>query len=932
MTYVLVMVLTALIVWPLLQRRFSKLCEALQQRVDTLESALATARAGSFRLSADRQSLELAAATAQLLGLPRSTSTLRVQAWLDMVDETQRLQVGQIIAAGFRDTKLIEFECRIVRPDGESRWLRCHADRQRDRLDREAIFGMALDITALKEFELEQMAKHERLRDAAIAGDITIWELDVATGTYTNDLTRSPERSSWLKETRPGSSMAYVDSKAMSGAWHAEDLPKVAAAMKRTIKEQVLYKVEGRFTGMDGTLQWRMVYGRPIADSQGRTVKVRGFSQNVTARKQAEVLLQETEARLERAIRGMNDGLWELELTNSNLWLAPRCYEMLGFSAQELPATVRAIGALLPAQELQTLRDALDAHLERSANLDVEIQALVKSGGLRWFRVRAMCERDASNLPVRLAGSIQDITEKKQFQRALMQATEEAAAANQAKSEFLANMSHEIRTPMNGVIGMTDLILDTKLTTMQREYADAVRDSAGALLVIINDILDFSKVEAGKLDLEHIHLDLHDLVNDVSRMLNIQAATKGVKVTTRLDPQLPEAFQGDPGRLRQILVNLGGNAVKFTEAGEVGIEVQLVSRLDQQAQLRFEVRDTGIGIPQQRLAQLFKPFMQVDASTTRKFGGTGLGLSISRRLVELMGGEMGVESTLGTGSRFWFTVRLAVSEVQWHATTTLPPQQLAARARQQLILVAEDNLVNQKVALATLAKLGYAAEVVSNGADAITQWRTGRFDLILMDCQMPQLDGYQATREIRRQEPAGQRIPILALTAHAMKGAEQECAEAGMDGHLTKPLDRKVLRATLVRFLSGLVDHPMSPNFVPGGAHMNPSPVDLQALRTLVEGDPQFERELIGDYIATGSSTLQQILSAIAINDLPTLAEAAHSLKGASASMHATISSSLASRVEQAAKTGAVQELPGLVAELQVEVARAIEYLKQVHR
>jgi PAS domain S-box-containing protein len=859
-------------------------------------------------------------------------TSLRLQQWLQMVDAEQRGKVSEILAAGFKNTKVIEFECRIVQPDGRARWLRCHADRQRDAADREIIFGIALDITALKEFELELSARHERLRHAALAGEISIWELDVATGAYINDLTRSPGRNSWMKETRPGSATVIVDSKAMSGAWHAEDLPKVAAAMRRTIKEKVTYEVEARFTDAEGKQQWRRAMGHPIVDESGRTIKVRGFSHNVTARKQAEMQLQATEARLERAIRGMNDGLWELELTSSGLWLAPRCHAMLGFTPEELPTTIEALGALLPSQDLQSLKDALDAHLERSANFDVEVQALVKSGELRWFRLRAMCERDASNLPIRLAGSIQDITERKQFQRALVQATEAAATANQAKSEFLANMSHEIRTPMNGVIGMTELMLDTPLTHMQREYAQTIRDSGAALLVIINDILDFSKVEAGKLELEHIPFDMHELVSDVAKVVSIPADGKGVAVSAHVDARLTDALQGDPGRLRQILVNLGGNAVKFTEAGQVSIDVQLMERREQQVVLRVAVRDTGIGIPQQRLAQLFKPFMQVDASTTRKFGGTGLGLSITRRLVELMGGEMGVESALGKGSIFWFTLRLLIAETQWHATTTLPPPQLNPRARRHLILVAEDNVVNQKVALATLSKLGYAAEVVGSGIDAVTQWRSGRFDLILMDCQMPQLDGYQATREIRRLEANGQHIPILALTAHAMKGAETECADAGMDGHLTKPLDRKELHTTLTRFLSGTAEPSTSLTEPPGVAEMNPPPVDLQSLRILVDGDPTFERELIGDYIATGSSSLQQILQAIDRNDLPAAAQAAHSLKGASASMHATLSSSLACRVEQAAKTGAARELPSLVAELQVEIARAIEFLQQANR
>jgi PAS domain S-box-containing protein len=359
MTYLFVIALTAVTVWLVLQRRFSQSTAALRQRLENLESALGTASAGEFRLSADWQSLEFSSATAALLGLSRAVTRLRLQQWLEMVDAEQRGQVGEILAAGFKNTKVIEFECRIVQPDGRARWLRCHVDRQRDAADREIIFGIALDITALKEFELELSARHERLRHAALAGEISIWELDVASGSYINDLTRSPGRNSWMKETRPGSATVIVDSKAMSGAWHAEDLPKVASAMRRTIKDKVTYEVEARLTDADGKQQWRRAIGHPIVDESGRTFKVRGFSHNVTARKQAEMQLQATEARLERAIRGMNDGLWELELTSSSLWLAPRCHAMLGFTPEELPATIEALGALLPAQDLQSLKDAL---------------------------------------------------------------------------------------------------------------------------------------------------------------------------------------------------------------------------------------------------------------------------------------------------------------------------------------------------------------------------------------------------------------------------------------------------------------------------------------------------------------------------------------------------------------------------------------------
>jgi len=495
---------------------------------------------------------------------------------------------------------------------------------------------------------------------------------------------------------------------------------------------------------------------------------------------------------------------------------------------------------------------------------------------------------------------------------------------------------------------MTGLLLETKLDSMQRDYAETIRDSGKALLTVINDILDFSKIEAGKLDLEQLEMDLRDTVEDVARLLALNAHAKGLEVTIHLDPKLPDLVKGDAGRIRQILLNLGGNAVKFTGQGEVSLEVMVLESGDRDTLIRCEVRDTGVGIPADRVHALFTPFMQVDSSTTRKFGGTGLGLSIVRRLVELMGGETGVTSALGVGSTFWFTARLAnasgakqplyppltpikgqrvlvvddnttnrkvlmgqlllcgaepvsassanealallrqaqaagrpyevalldhqmpgidgaelgrtiVNDEALHATRLVLLTSSGQRGDGQLfadigfagyllkpvtqrdltdalmlilgkkaedwlsqtqpiitrhalrvqrarhrnrILLAEDNAVNQKVATRMLEKLDFRVDVVSDGRAAVVAWQEGRHDLILMDCQMPELDGYEATREIRRLENGERRIPIIALTAHAMKGADQECLAAGMDAYLSKPIDRDDLAATLARFLS----------------------------------------------------------------------------------------------------------------------------------
>jgi PAS domain S-box-containing protein len=548
--------------------------------------------------------------------------------------------------------------------------------------------------------------------------------------------------------------------------------------------------------------------------------------------------------------------------------------------------------------------------------------------------------RDNDGTIIAAIETLRDITDRKQMEEDLRRAKEAAEESNRLKSDFLANMSHEIRTPLNGVIGMTELLADTELSRNQQEYVQTVKSSAKSLMTIINDILDFSKIEARRLDLEQVPFSLRDSMGDIMQTLAFRASEKGLELAYHFLPDVPDMVVGDPGRLRQVVVNLVGNAVKFTERGEIVVSVNMEQNREDESLVHFVVTDTGIGIQTEQQTRIFEAFTQADASTTRKYGGTGLGLSISARLIELMGGRIWVESSEGKGSAFHFTVQFGLQKGPVVRQIPKKPEHLQA-PRQTLrevggplrILLVEDNSVNQKIAVSMLAKRGHAVIVAENGKEALAalEERNDKpFDLILMDVQMPVIGGLKATMLIREQEKgtAGH-IPIIALTAHAMKGDRELCLKAGMDGYVTKPLRIENLLTVMKSVISAKpVTYDVATRKQQTREENNNAFDQKQAL-VCVDGDLELLREVVAIFWEECPHLLAGIDDAIISGDAVALERTAHRLKGSVGNFGARKVYDLALKLETMGKTGDLANADKASAELREALERLREPLDE---
>jgi PAS domain S-box-containing protein len=841
--------------------------------------------------------------------------------------------------------------------------------------------------------------------------------------------------------------------------------------------QPIIGKVE-KETWTDGKVSWCLTTKMPLRNAAGELIGTFGISKDITALKAAEEQLARLHHQNELILNSAGEGIVGLDANGHFTFVNQAAARMLGYCVEELLGQPAAhLCRRHPCEHRSTPCD------------DCPIRAACQHGQVQHVTDAAFRRKDETVFPVefnatpirerdQVVGAVvtfKDITERKRVEAQLTAARDAAEAANRAKSEFLANMSHEVRTPMNAVIGMTNLLLDTPLDEEQRECAETVRDSAEALLTIINDILDFSKIEAGKLTFETMDFNLREVVEGTLDLLAERAASKNLELVSLLAREVPTALRGDPGRLRQVLLNLLSNAVKFTERGEVFVHVRLESEGDAHAVLLCEVHDTGIGLDAEQQARLFRPFTQADGSTTRKYGGTGLGLAICRQLIEMMHGQVGVRSTPGVGSTFWFTVRLekqpaaspaeppgkdslaglralivddnAVNRrilhhriVSWgmHSESVAGATEALALLRQEAaagkpfdlaildfqmpgmdgltlarhiksdpalavthlilltsmgqplhpgvareaglaawlvkpikqaelleclqcaisaseasrlgprravampanepagqsavkplrILVAEDNAVNRTVTLRQLRKLGYSADAVANGLEVLDAVERVPYDLILMDCHMPELDGYDATRRLRQLEvsrdwPHKTRLRVVAMTANAMKGDREKCLAAGMDDYLSKP----VALAELRRVLEATEPDGPSQRAPSVGAPVLDADKVRQLKALALPGEPDPFVEVMELFLKETPDRLADLRQAIQINEPAAIVRAAHSLKGSCANVGAERMRRLSNCLERDARHGALTAAGEYLTQLEREFQEVRHHL-----
>jgi len=721
----------------------------------------------------------------ELLGLTNPHCLFTRDDWLATIHPQDfEALVEQLNAAIAANGKFCA-EYRSLRLDANPRWL---AVRGQVIVDEEGFatraIGTVTDISERKHLEESLRHSTESLNVAQAVAGVASMDLDLGRK-------RLVASANFHEILAIPATIALDDLDGHLTAVHPDDRERIRAAPFATSPEAPFYRCEYRVVLEDGGERWIAETAHVAHDEAGKLSRITGSLVDVTHLKRTEAALDSLEKRLARTVRGTRDGVWELDIPAKTVWFGPRFEELLGYSPGAFEWSLARFEELIHPEDRHAARRVMRNHLRRGTPFDVELRVRHRTGHDEWVRLRAQVERNAAGKATWLAGSMQLITDRKLAEQAALDAKLAAEAANRAKSTFLANMSHDIRTPMNGVIGIAQMLSETSLDADQREYVQIIQGSAQGLLSLINDVLDLSKIEAGRLDLECVPFNLRDVAYETVAVMGMQAARSGIELIVDIR-DMPVRLRGDPGRLRQILLNLVGNAIKFTHEGYVAVSATEVLR-DGTPMLRLEVADTGIGIPADRIDRLFKTFSQVDSSTTRHYGGSGLGLSIVKHLAELMGGEVGVASEPSTGSTFWVTTPLNPMPVQ--------PAAGPAGAGHR-ILIVDDIPASRESLESKLNFCGFEAVTAASVEAALEILERGdRFSLILADELMPGRGGLELLATLRGDLKFAH-LPFVLLS---LFGAEHEIDRwpHRPDAIAAKPIRAPKLTALLLGVLSG---------------------------------------------------------------------------------------------------------------------------------
>ncbi len=762
------------------------------------------------------------------------------------------------------------------------------------------------DITAQKRLAQQVQRSNERFELAAAAAGIGVWDYDVVAGTLVWD-----DRMYGLYgRHRSGGLEPYTR---WSESVHPEDRAPSEKALQDAIDGHADFEPQFRIVRPDGEERQIKAMARVVRDADGRPLRMIGVNFDVTDRLRTEAALQANESLLRSVGRMALVGGWRVDLRAGQVHWSEQTRAIHEVPPDFVPTLDAAVTFYAP-ESRSVIADAVSRSIASGQGWDLELRLITYTGRSIWVRAMGEVEFAPDGEPAQLVGAFQDITERRRMDDLLREATAAAEAASEAKSGFLANMSHEIRTPLNAVIGLAHLLQRTPLSTEQAHYVQNIQLSGKSLLGIVNDVLDLSKIEAGEMGLERTTFSLRDVGSSLYALFEAQARNKGLILAMTPDTTLPDALQGDPTRLRQVLVNLLGNAIKFTEHGQVALSIQALAAPAGHCRLRLEVRDTGVGIADDVLPMIFAPFSQADASTTRRFGGTGLGLSITKRLVELMGGQLGVQSTPGQGSCFWVELPFELGD----ATQLAPAVQGhgdGPRLQGVRVLLVDDSDINLQVAGRLLELEGAQVQPARDGAEAL-RWvqQHADFDIVLMDVQMPVMDGLEATRRIRAM-PKRAGLPIVALTAGNTDTEHRRAREAGLQDILSKPIDPELL----VQGVRRLLGHaPVVPVAAPV---VNDAPdwpqiegIDAHDSRRRLAGDVKLMRSMLQRMLVL----CEECAGALATTpeQRQALGALMHKLKGSAATLGAQSITTLAGRIETACQQDQAESVAPLLAQL----------------